>query len=184
MPGNHIKEQPTLYTKQLVLRPLNINDASDVQRLAGVKEIASVTVLIPYPYEIKMAKAWIESHQGLFKNGRHAIFAITHKEQGYMIGVISLGINQEHQWADMGYWIGVDYWKQGYCTEAAIRILEYGFNDLNLNRIKASHFKRNPASGRVMEKIGMKYEGCQREQIKKWGRFEDSVLYGILKKEL
>lgn len=61
--------------------------------------------------------------------------------------------------------------------------MQYGFEELNLNRIYAQHFKSNPASGRVMQKVGMKYEGCQWQQYKKFGVFEDSVMYGILRQE-
>jgi len=53
-----------------------------------------------------------------------------------------------------GYWMGRPYWRNGYCTEAGLAVLEYGFAVLNLNRIHAHHFKRNPASGRVLEKLG------------------------------
>ncbi|QTA82731.1 GNAT domain-containing protein [Desulfonema limicola] len=86
--------------------------------------------------------------------------------------------------AEMGYWVGIEYWGNGYCTEATKKVLEYGFDTQNLNRIFAYHFGSNPASGRVMKKIGMKYEGCLRQAIKKWGKFEDSVLYGVLKSDL
>ena len=80
----------------------------------------------------------------------------------------------------MGYWVGAPYWGRGYCTEAARAILRYGFEELGLHRIHAQHFARNPASGRVMQKIGMVYEGRQHEHVRKWDRFEDSDLYGIL----
>ena len=84
---------------------------------------------------------------------------------------------------ELGYWIGYPYWNQGYCTEAAQVVLVYGFSILGLNRIHGRCLKRNPASGRVMEKIGMVQEGCLRAHDKKWEQFEDLVLYGILKSE-
>ncbi len=58
---------------------------------------------------------------------------------------------------------------RGYCTEAAEAVVWYGFEVLGLNRIYACHFKRNPASGRVVRKIGMTHEGCLRQHVKKWG---------------
>ena len=75
------------------------------------------------------------------------------------------------------------YWKQGYCTEAARAVLRYGFETRGLNRIGARHLARNPASGRVMQKLGMHYEGTRRQHVLKWGVFEDIVLYAILKSE-
>jgi [ribosomal protein S5]-alanine N-acetyltransferase len=83
----------------------------------------------------------------------------------------------------MGYWIGKQYWGHGYCTEAAGAVVKYGFDVLRLNRLYAIHFTRNPASGRVMQKISMKHEGHLRQDQKRWGKFEDLEIYGILKSE-
>ncbi|NEP60397.1 MAG: GNAT family N-acetyltransferase, partial [Symploca sp. SIO2G7] len=85
--------------------------------------------------------------------------------------------------AELGYWIGVLYWSKGYCTEAAKAVVQYGFEVIGLHRIQAAHFPHNPASGRVMQKIGMSYEGYRRQHILKWGKFEDLELYGILKSD-
>jgi RimJ/RimL family protein N-acetyltransferase len=74
-------------------------------------------------------------------------------------------------------------WNKGYCTKAARAVLSYAFEDLGLNRVHASFLKRNPASGRVMEKIGMRYEGCMRQHTSRWEAFEDLVMYGIVKCE-
>ena len=84
----------------------------------------------------------------------------------------------------MGYWIGVPYWNKGYCSEAAKALIGYGFDELGLNRVFAEHMVRNPASGRVMEKAGMTYEGTLRQHVKKWDRYEDLKVYGILRTEL
>ena len=100
-----------------------------------------------------------------------------------MCGGIGLRLAPDHQHAELGYWIGVPYWGQGYATEASRELLRYGFEDLGLHRIFASHFKHNPASGRILVKLGMRYEGCQREHLRKWDRFVDSELYGILRQE-
>jgi RimJ/RimL family protein N-acetyltransferase len=62
-------------------------------------------------------------------------------------------------------------------------MMRYGFEDLQLHRIFASHFKQNPASGKVLKKLGMQYEGCRRGHYYKWGQFIDSELYGILRRE-
>ena len=83
----------------------------------------------------------------------------------------------------MGYWIGKPFWGQDYCTKAARAMLDFGFGPWELNRIHAYHFVRNPASGRVMAKIGMQYEGLLRQHVIKWGQFEDLALYGILRSD-
>jgi RimJ/RimL family protein N-acetyltransferase len=81
----------------------------------------------------------------------------------------------------MGYWIGKPYWNKGFTTEAAQAIINYGFDILELNRIHAHHFSRNVSSGKVLLKIGMQHEGRFRQHVKKWDKFEDIELYGILK---
>ena len=83
----------------------------------------------------------------------------------------------------MGYWISKKFWNRGFASEAAKAILEYGFTTLGMNRIHAHHFTRNKASGRILLKIGMKHEGKLRQHVKKWDKFEDIEMYGILRSE-
>ncbi len=68
-----------------------------------------------------------------------------------------------------------------YVTEAARAVINFGFEKLSLHRIQATHFGNNPASGRVMQKVGMLYEGCRRQHTLKWGEYRDIKLYGILR---
>jgi len=179
-----MKQRPTLQTERLWLRPFVLADAKEVQRLAGNKAIADTTANIPHPYLDGLAEQWISSHQEGFEAGELINFAIVLKDSGGLIGAISLmNISAQHERAELGYWIGKPYWNQGYGTEAARAVLEYGFSVLSLNRIHGCFLKRNPASGRVMEKIGMSYEGCLRQHDKKWEQFEDIVIYGILRSE-
>jgi len=177
------EQRPILDTVRLKLRPFMLDDAPEVQRLAGDKDIASTTGNIPHPYEDGIAEQWIESHQGRFEAGELVNFAITHRHEAYLIGAVGLIIDKDNESANLGYWIGKPYWNNGYCTEAAQTVVNYGFQILGLNRIQASHMTRNPASGRVMQKIGMQYEGCSRQRMKKWGVFEDMDYYGILKSD-
>ena len=181
--GLCMDRQPTLQTQRLVLRPFTLADAPDVQRLAGAREIAAMTLTIPHPYEEGMAQEWIETHRAAFRDGKGVNFAIVLRERSVLCGAIGLGIDAENSNAEMGYWIGKPYWGRGYCTEAAEAVLQYGFEVIGLHRIHAAHFPGNPASGRVMQRIGMGYEGCRRQHVQKWGKFEDLKLYGILKNE-
>jgi RimJ/RimL family protein N-acetyltransferase len=178
---NPDKQQPTIYTERLILRQFMLEDAAEVQRLAGDRAIAAVTQAIPHPYEDGMAQNWIKTHPKTFTEGKGVVFAITFPETNILCGAIGLGIKPEHNHAELGYWIGKPFWGNGYCTEAALAVVKYGFKVLGLHRIYSSHFSSNPASGRVMQKIGMRYEGCLRQHILKWGNYEDIVRYGILK---
>lgn len=176
-------EQPILHTRRLVLRPLALADAADVQRLAGAEAVASTTANIPHPYEDGMAEAWINSQPAHLADGTSIVYAITLAETGELCGAIGLTLKPEHQRAEMGYWIGVPYWGQGYCTEAAAALRDLGFRNLGLHRILAMHLARNPASGRVMQKIGMRHEGTLREHMLKWDVFETLEYYAILRSE-
>ncbi len=174
---------PELKTERLLLRPFTLADAPEVRRLAGDRDIASTTANIPHPYEDGVAEAWISTHQENFDQGQALSLAIVRRHDSALIGGIGLGIRREYDRAEMGYWIGKPYWGNGYATEAARALLAYGFSVLGLNRIFAEHFSRNPASGRVMEKLGMKHEGHLRQHMKKWGVFEDIEVHGILRSE-
>jgi RimJ/RimL family protein N-acetyltransferase len=178
-----MKERPILETPRLILRPFTLSDARDVQHLAGDREIASTTLNVPHPYEDGMAEQWIGTHQEKYERGELVNFAIVRRADNALLGAIGLRITQQHAHAELGYWLGKPYWNAGYCTEAAHVVVAYGFERLGLQRIHASHMTRNPASGRVMQKLGMRYEGCLRQHVNKWEVFEDLALYGILQSE-
>jgi RimJ/RimL family protein N-acetyltransferase/mannose-6-phosphate isomerase-like protein (cupin superfamily) len=181
--GGSLKRMPTLETARVVLRPFSAADAAEVMRLAGDRAVADTTLHIPHPYQAGMAEEWIATHQAAFDREQGVTLAITRKPDGALVGAISLmGMAKGHQ-AELGYWIGKPFWSQGYCTEAAQALLRYAFTDLGLVRVHAGHLARNPASGRVMQKIGMHKEGCLRQHVKKWDKLEDLEIYAILKKE-
>jgi len=175
--------QPSLRTTRLLLRPFVLSDAEDVQRLAEDRAVAEPTSAIPHPYLDGMAESWIKTHRKSFADGKQAVFAVTLTGSGELLGAISLMcMHRTHQRAEIGYWIGRDFWNQGYATEAARRLIAFAF-DLGLRRVCGRCLKRNPASARVMEKAGMRPEGCLRAHEFKAGRFEDVLLYGVLKDE-
>lgn len=147
-----VTEIPTLSTDRLVLRPFSPADAPDVQRLAGAREVADTTLGIPHPYPDGAAEGWIATHRESAASGTFYTFAIARKEDGALVGAIRLTVNQTHNKAELGYWIGVPFWRNGYATEAACKAVEFGFEMVGLNRVFARCFTRNPASARVMQK--------------------------------
>ena len=159
-------------TARLTLRPLTLDDAPAVQTLAGAYEVALNTLFVPHPYPDGAAEEWIS------KNDPHT-FAI---DDGQLAGVIGL-VMKGDDIAEIGYWIGVPFWNRGYASEAAREVVRYGFEECGLQRIFAGHFSRNPASGRVLQKAGMTYEGTLRRHQKKWNEYLDLVYYGILREE-
>ena len=162
-----------LTTKRLTLRAFTIADAPDVQRLAGAHEVALNTLHIPHPYPDGAAEAWI-AKQG---DGSEIVFAIDADHR--LIGAIGLVPDRLNNRAELGYWIGVPFWGKGYASEAAAAIVQLGFETEGFHRIFAQVFARNPASARVLQKIGMQHEGTLRHHIKKWDEYLDVECYGM-----
>ncbi|NLK09287.1 MAG: GNAT family N-acetyltransferase [Firmicutes bacterium] len=154
-----------------------------VQRLAGEWEIAAKTLGVPHPYEDGMAEQWITTHKVAFAEGKIVTLAVTLKPSKILIGSISLGIERGHNVGELGYWIGKPYWNKGYCTEAARALVDFGFEKVGLNRIQARHLVTNPASGRVMQKLGMQCEGVLRQVVLARGHYKDLALCAILREE-
>jgi RimJ/RimL family protein N-acetyltransferase len=174
---------PTLTTERLLLRQFQLTDARNVQQLAGVRAVAERTLVIPHPYEDGVAEQWIEQQQNEFDAGRGLTFAIRLAVSGTLIGSIGMEIQAEHRHARLSYWLGLPYWNQGYATEAVKAVLAHGFTMLNLHRIYAPHFHTNPASGRVLQKAGMTYEGRMRQHYLRFGEYQDLELYGMLQQD-
>jgi RimJ/RimL family protein N-acetyltransferase len=182
--GGLVFAPPTLHTRRLVLRPFVPSDANAVHVLAGAREVASTTLNVPHPYERPMADAWIAAHAATFAAGTGVTFALVQREGDALVGAMGLARSPRFQSAELGYWVGVPYWGLGYATEAVHAVLDWAFaavpDGLGLHRVHASHLTRNPSSGRVMQKAGMRWEGCRREHVLKWDRFEDLAIYGVL----
>ncbi len=176
--------QPTLFTARLALRPFEVADGVRVRELCGEAVFARNTLDIPHPYPAGAAEAWIRTHPEMYRNGTEVVFAITERGDGRLVGSIGLSaISARHARADIGWWVGREWWNRGYCTEAAGAVLDYAFTTLGLRRVYSSHIAGNDASGRVMQKLGMTREGVQRRHVERWGEFHDIVLYGILREE-
>lgn len=171
-------ERPTLTTDRLVLRPFEMNDAQEVAQLV-TKEITDKMANIPWPYRVFDAVEWITGQAGSYLEGKAVYFAIVINDGASLIGAIGLSINKKHNRAELGYWIGESYWNNGYATEAARAVVVYGFRELGLHRIEAMHMTRNPASGRVLRKAGMRREGRLHQYVKKGNRFYNYNQWGI-----
>jgi [ribosomal protein S5]-alanine N-acetyltransferase len=180
---NFPPEIPVIETPRLRLRPFAAADAPDVQRLAGAREVADTTARLPHPYPDGAAEAWIATHAAAWTERRELALAITLREGGGLLGSIGLVLNPAHEQAELGYWIGVPHWRRGYATEAASALADYAFRVLGLQRVQAHHFARNPASGRVLLKSGLRREGTSPRAFLCHGRFEDLVFYGAVRRD-
>lgn len=145
----------------VTLRPFGLGDAPRVQLLAGEREVAEMTALIPYPYPDGAAETWITGQAREQAAGREYTYAVTSSDDGTLVGAIGLRpVAAEH--GNLGYWIGRPYWGRGYATAAARAVIALAFGLLDVDALTAPHLARNPASGRVMEKSGMSLLGTER----------------------
>ena len=144
--------------------------------------MAATTASIPHPYPDGGGLAWIEKQQQAAARGESVVFAVTAAQHG-VIGAIGLQLEAAHAKAELGYWIGKPRWHQGYATEAAQAVIRHGFEQLHLERIHARFMARNPASGRVLEKLGFTREGLLRRDLFRFGEFIDCELWSLLREE-
>ncbi len=178
---------PTLYTPRLELRSLTLEDAPEMQRLIEDPEIADFTLTFPYPVPDGFAEGRIRQDleregQPFAAWGMFLLEALEHPEleRGAMVGRVGLGWEMRHRRGGLGYWVARAARGQGLMTEALLEVVRYGLGELGLHRLEASHFPRNPASGRVLEKAGFTREGLLRGSVWKEGKPEDVVQYAIL----
>jgi RimJ/RimL family protein N-acetyltransferase len=178
--------QPTLRTERLVLRPFEENDAQRLLQIAGEHWIADTMISVPYPYALEQAHDSIHQYREEFQSTAAVHFAIAMTEcpQAFMGYVAIKHIDREHAEGELSFWIDWRASGHGYITEAARAAVKYGFDEMNLNRICAYHMVRNPASGRVLAKLGFRQEGLLRQRVRKWSIFEDVLIYALLRSDL
>ena len=177
-----VPEKP-LETKRLLIRPLQRRDAPDIYDYSKDKEVARY-VLWHHQEDISEARAVISHQRRLYRRGEPCSLGIVLKETGTVIGTIGfMSFSDEHDTAEIGYSMGRKYWNKGLMTEAVGAMIAFGFDRLGLNRIEAMHEPENPASGRVMEKNGMRREGILRQKLCNKGKYVDTVMYAILRQD-
>jgi RimJ/RimL family protein N-acetyltransferase len=175
-------DQLELETRRLILRPVREEDAVHLFPLINDALVAANLRTVPHPYPARALEPWIRcARQAMARRERYEM-AVVVKTTGLPIGAIALtNLSWAHMNAELGYWLGRAHWGSGYATEAAIRMVAFGFDELGLERIYACCFKGNPASARVLEKAGMTCEGCARHEVRKNDRFIDVLHYGVIR---
>jgi len=172
---------PNLETERLVLNQFHLSDAERLSELLNISDVSIFTTNIPFPYSLEDANTFINLSQEEFLQNKSIIFAIREKESNLLVGGIGIQIKSNHKRGVLGYWIAKDYWGRGFATESLERVLEFAFNDLNLNKLEAVHVSENLASGKVMGKVGMVKEGELKQHFFKNNKFWDVASFGICK---
>jgi RimJ/RimL family protein N-acetyltransferase len=138
------------------IRKLRMSDAKDLYENVRDKEIVKWTLMIPHPYPKDGALKFIRRTHYSIKKGKVYAFGIEYRETGKVIGVISIHVDWKDKNGEIGYWLGRRYWNQGLMTEAVQLIKEFGFDQLNLNKMCARVFEKNIGSKNLLENCGFR----------------------------
>lgn len=174
---------PVLETQRLLLRSLNLNDATDIFEYAADPKVSQYATWSAHK-SIDQSKQFIESVITQYRNHQLAAWGIVCKADNKVIGTCGFT-----NWiatarrAEIGYALSSKYWGQGYMPEAVQLLFGFGFGMMKLNRIEARCDLANTASARVMEKVGMQFEGILRQHLFAKGNFYDVKIYSILKQD-
>ena len=158
------------------LRPFRRGDEPSLAENINDKKIERYTSTIPYPYTLKAARGWVAYNRKLDRSKKSAELNFAIDLDGRVIGGIGLFSMNGHR-AELGYWLGVNYWGRGIVPAAVKALTRYAFKELKLRRVYAKVFPANKASARVLEKAGYKYEGRLIKDTVKHGRPMDGLLF-------
>ena len=147
-----------LTTQRLLLRPPVESDTDSIMAMLGEWEVARNLSSPPHPYREEHARAYVANSGRSRADGSGYNFAICRRADGAHIGMIGIRTQGERAF-EMGYWIGRPFWSAGYATEAARRVADFAFAEIGLPQIVAGWFIDNPASGRVLAKLGFADDG-------------------------
>ncbi|MPZ38187.1 MAG: GNAT family N-acetyltransferase [Rhizobiales bacterium] len=151
---------PVIATERLVLRAPGVDDAKAIKSLINDRRIAENTARMPHPYTLKDARTFIDA----VANGSEPAFLVTLAD-GRIVGGCGIASLRDDG-PEIGYWIGVPYWGNGYATKAARAIVDYAFGELGYAELMAGARVSNPASRRVLEKCGFQWTGVVLQRIR------------------
>jgi len=175
---------PVFETERLILRKLTRADAEEYHIVASDPEVAAQTTWTRHA-TIEETEAFLErvEERRALRQAYH--WGIILKSNGALIGRSGIiHIDEVHEKAEIGYALSSRYWNEGIVTEATRPIISYLLQTIEMNRLEARCNDSNPGSYRVMEKVGMRFEGLMRKQLKIKDAFLDQRLYAILRSDM
>jgi 8-oxo-dGTP diphosphatase len=150
---------PVLRTKRLLLRPLQSADAAAFHRLINDWDICRKLPDAPFPYPVQLAAEWIAAAAADREAGKAEQFALVEEASGVLIGCAGLRLARDGKSADLGYWIGRKYWRQGFGLEVAARLTSWGLAEMQINKVTATVAEDNEASLAVLARAGFTETG-------------------------
>lgn len=177
------RDPPELFTNRLCLRKLVKSDADDMYEYSCREDVTKYLLWSPHPSKAYTAK-YLTYLQSRYRAGDFYDWGIVHEESSKMIGTCGFTkLNTESNSGEVGYVLNPEFWGQGIAAEAVRAVIRFGFNHLKLNRIEAKFMVGNDQSLRVMEKVGMTFEGINREAIFVKGNYVSVGVCSILRNE-
>ena len=174
---------PTIKTERLTLRKMHVEDCADMYEYSKRDDVTEYLLWSPHPNRIH-TKKYLEYIMTRYDEGEFYDWAIELTAEKKMIGTCGFTtFDFANNSAEVGYVINPAYQKQGYAPEALLEVMMFGFLDLNLHRIEARYMDGNDASRRVMDKLGMKYEGCARSSMFVKGQYRSIHTCAMLSDE-
>jgi [ribosomal protein S5]-alanine N-acetyltransferase len=174
---------PTIETERLLLRKITLNDANDMFEYTSDPQVSEFTTWSTHS-SIEDSKYFLKTLVKMYKRRELVDWGIVHKAEKKFIGTCGfVEWRMTHSRAEIGYALSRRYWGEGYMSEAVSAVIDFGFREMQLNKILARCEVNNIASARVMEKVGMKLEGILRQQLFVKGRYWDLKAYSILREE-
>lgn len=174
-----------LKTERLNIRELELKDIINVHELHSLPETDEFNTLgIPETIQEteKLLLEWLNDQNQ--QPRKSYVFAIDLKDDKKFIGLIAINLGKKnYRTAEVWFKLHKDFWNEGYTTEALMKLLDFGFNHLQLHRIEAGCAVDNIASGKVLEKVGMTREGIKRKKLPIRGEWKDNYFYGILEED-
>jgi RimJ/RimL family protein N-acetyltransferase len=150
---------PRLETERLLLRLPEFRDVPAIATWIGDWDVAKNLASVPHPYSEDNAREFVTRAAEKRALGEGHCFAVTRKEDGAFMGACGLLLKDGR--FELGYWLGKPFWRQGYATEAARKVVSFAFHDLKATSVWAGWYHDNPASGRVLQKLGCRPDGAQ-----------------------
>lgn len=179
MEKNHFLQE--LYTERLHLRKFNLDDAKHFSGLLKDREVASTTLMLPFPCTQQEAIGIITEYLEEQNRQKSIRWAMTMKDTGTFIGGLRLVPNTHFNSAELGFWIGKEFWKRRFTYEAARAVIKFGFDEMKINRIDAHAMTENISSINLLQKLGFQQEGLHPQLVMKWGEYKDVFTFGLLR---
>jgi len=167
-------------TERLLLRQLRLEDVYEYyERLFGDGDVSRYMRFDPHQ-DISESLESLQRKLDRYEEGRFYCWGIARKDEDDLIGLIELlRLDETDNSCSFVYMLGCNYWNRGYGTESLKAVVRFAFEELEIERIVADHMTKNPASGIVMQKAGMKKIGTEPEKYEKLGMKYDADVYEI-----